>query len=81
MADKTLQTGQPFGSKPLLVGFGEAAQAFVSGWSGFGITGFAAYDVKTGASAAERQEKLSDYQRQAVVGFECITKSSSRWLA
>ena len=69
MADKTSETASPFGNKPLLLGFGEAAQAFVSGWSGSGITGFAAYDVKTAASPAERDGKLADYQRHGVVGY------------
>ncbi len=66
------EPGHPLGAKPVFIGFGEAAQAFVSGWSQSGIAGFSAYDIKTGAEAKVRDAKLADYRDCSVKGFERI---------
>ncbi|MEM9107170.1 MAG: DUF1932 domain-containing protein [Pseudomonadota bacterium] len=63
---------RPLGIKPLFIGFGEAAQAFVSGWSRSGITGFSAYDIKTRLAEDVRDAKLADYRDHSVTGFEHI---------
>lgn len=51
------------------VGFGEAAQAFVSGWRGEKPLVVSAYDIKTEApDAAVRAAKRADYAAHAVAG-------------
>lgn len=49
------------------IGFGEAAQALVKGWTGQGGLRFAAYDRKTDA-AATAADKQQDYDRFSVTG-------------
>ena len=52
-----------------LIGFGEAAQAFVAGWAGAGCAvGLRAYDIKTGMDADTAAAKRADYARAGVAG-------------
>ncbi len=53
------------------VGFGEAASAFMSGWTTAGPR-FRAYDVKTDAAGAIRDAKLEDYASAGVAAAETL---------
>lgn len=57
------------GKQPIaLIGFGEAAQAFVAGWGADVAARCRAYDIKTDhADPAVRDAKLADYARCGVV--------------
>ena len=52
-----------------LIGFGEAAQAFVTGWRDQVTAAFTAFDIKTDGSQRERQGKLDDYAANEVTGY------------
>lgn len=60
-----------------LIGFGEAASAFLSGWRGVGLApDVSAYDVKTGsADAAVRAAKWADYEAAGVAGAETVAQA------
>jgi 3-hydroxyisobutyrate dehydrogenase-like beta-hydroxyacid dehydrogenase len=61
--------GQP--AKVGLIGFGEAASAFVEGWLKAVSLEFAAFDIKTDdASEAVRASKWQDYSRWGIAGAE-----------
>jgi 3-hydroxyisobutyrate dehydrogenase-like beta-hydroxyacid dehydrogenase len=64
-----MQSGQGRPGKVGLIGFGEAASAFVEGWRTAMSLQFAAFDIKTdAASEAVRAAKWQDYERLGVAG-------------
>lgn len=58
-----------------LIGFGEAAGAFVAGWNGGAPARFRAYDIKTDGDGAVREGKLADYAAAGVEG--CATPAEA----
>ena len=55
-----------------LIGFGEAAQAFIAGWAGVGrMPELSAYDIRTDADAITAAAKWADYRAAEVTG--CAT--------
>ena len=65
----TDQTRDDAGTSLCLIGFGEAAQAFVAGWAGAGCAvGQRAYDLKTDMEADTAAAKRADYARAGVAG-------------
>ncbi|MEM7299463.1 MAG: DUF1932 domain-containing protein [Pseudomonadota bacterium] len=72
MHNRSKNTSALSNAKIALLGFGEAAQAFVNGWHADGLRGFHAYDIKTRNSSPERDAKLADYERLDVAGAEDV---------
>lgn len=58
-------------------GYGEAARAFVQGWSGTGMPDVYAYDIKTESAGAVRDRKLADYRADGIRGCECLREAIS----
>lgn len=57
------------------IGFGEAASAFVAGWSAGRPAKVGAYDIKTDSpDDAVRAAKLADYQRHSITGAQNATE-------
>ena len=57
----------PMTNPPIaLLGFGEAAQAFVQGWKTAGLDAFRAFDIKTDQPDPVRTDKMQDYQSHHV---------------
>ena len=52
------------------MGFGEAAQAFVEGWSKNLTLDIAAYDIKTEETGSPRHQKEADYRNSNVTGCQ-----------
>ncbi len=70
------QTEIGAGATLCLIGFGEAAQALVSGWTGAGLApGLRAYDLKTDMDADTAAAKRADYARAGVTG--CATTQAA----
>lgn len=66
-----MQTKQGLPPKVCLIGFGEAASAFVEGWRKTAGPEFSAFDIKTAdPSEAVRAGKREDYRRSGVAGAE-----------
>lgn len=58
------------------LGFGEAAQALVTGWDRADNAGIAVYDIKTdGPSNQIRAGKIADYQRFGVTGCDSTAEA------
>ena len=67
MTSADTKTARP--ARLAFIGFGEAAQAFVTGWAKERPAALAAFDIKTDAAdAAIRDGKWADYTRCAVEG-------------
>ncbi|WP_068109208.1 NAD(P)-dependent oxidoreductase [Tropicimonas marinistellae] len=62
-----------------LLGFGEAARAYVRGWQQAGVAvDLTAYDVKTDTSGPQRQQMQEAYAAAAVVGVPNASEAVSR---
>ncbi len=67
------------GNRPRVtfVGYGEAARAFVRGWSATGMPDVAAYDIKTEIPGSVRDEKLADFRADGIRGCEDLHEAIS----
>jgi 3-hydroxyisobutyrate dehydrogenase-like beta-hydroxyacid dehydrogenase len=64
---------QPSDVEAVLIGFGEAGQAFAKGWRAEGVSLIAAYDIKTlSDDPAVRVGKLDDYEAAGVSGRDSL---------
>ncbi len=64
-----MSVGKSFDDGIAFIGFGEAAQAFVSGWRTEAEIDVDVYDIKTDV-ATTRTEKIADYERYDVNGAD-----------
>ncbi len=60
-----------------LIGFGEAAQAFVAGWGRDVPVELSAYDSKTDTAGPHRTAKLADYEQAGVTGTATLATALS----
>ena len=59
------------------LGYGEAARAFVQGWSTTGMPDASAYDIKTEIEGSMRDGKCADYRADGIRGCEDLREAIS----
>ncbi|MYK31457.1 MAG: NAD(P)-dependent oxidoreductase [Boseongicola sp. SB0670_bin_30] len=59
------------------LGYGEAARAFVQGWSATGMPDVSAYDIKTETPGSVRNGKHADYRADGIRGCEELREAIS----
>lgn len=67
------------GNRPRVtfLGYGEAARAFVRGWSVGGMPDVSAYDIKTECPGSLRDGKRADYRADGILGCDELHKAIS----
>ncbi len=59
------------------LGYGEAARAFVQGWSATGMPDVSAYDIKTESAGSVREGKRADYRADGIRGCDSLCEAIS----
>ncbi|MYA87298.1 MAG: 3-hydroxyisobutyrate dehydrogenase, partial [Boseongicola sp. SB0662_bin_57] len=59
------------------LGYGEAARAFVQGWSATGMPDVSAYDIKTGFPGSVSDGKHADYRADGIRGCQELREAIS----
>lgn len=59
------------------LGYGEAARAFVQGWSATGVPDVSAYDIKTEAAGSVGDGKRADYRADGIRGCEGLREATA----